>query len=252
MEVGHMRVEAVQPGRPSVESQRGELESARSWVTRDYAPEAERNPIYDRLFHPEALDWTTTTVLDVGAGPISYFDRIVPAGADVVAYDTLADEYNPLIPDKKIPIVASIPPRPFKLVAILNCLDHMDAPGELLAHVAPHLDPSGRVWVYCNVGQPYDPALHPQNFSSRDLIDLVGTFFDVERCGLIREGRLFPYAWWAICRPRTRGAIGRAVSHTLHQAVCAAQFARFHGVRAVIKGMKLIGLRRVLPKELQF
>ena len=240
------------PGRPSAASQEGEFESARQWVARQYKPEAERNPIYDRLFDPAQLDWTATNVLDVGAGPISYFDHIAPPEADVVAYDTLADEYNPLIPDKNIAIVAAIPQRRFTLLTILNCLDHMDAPRELLVHVAPYLGPRGQVWVYCNVGQPYDPTLHPQDFSAGDLITLVGEFFDIERCGLVREGRLFPYAWWAICRPRGRGAVGRAVAHGLHRAVCAAQFARFHGVRAVIKGIKLAGLRGVLPKELRF
>lgn len=240
------------PGRPSATSQQGELESAREWVRREYTPEAERNPIYDRLFHPERLDWATNSVLDVGAGPISYFDHFAPRGADVVAYDTLADGYNSLIPSKKFPIVAVIPPRRFRLLTILNCLDHMDAPRELLAHVEAHLDACGQVWVYCNVGQPYDPALHPQNFSSGDLIDLVGEFFDIERCGLIREGRLFPYAWWAIGRPRRRGSVGRAVAGLFHRLRCGAQFARFHGTRAVVKGTKLIGLRRLLPTELQF
>jgi hypothetical protein len=81
---------------------------------------------------------------------------------------------------------------------------------------------------------------------------LVRRFFDIERCGLVREGRLFPYAWWAICRPRTRRTIARAAADTVHVAVCAAHFARFHGLRAIIKTMKLAGLRRVLPHDLQF
>ena len=44
------------PGHPSEASQQGEFEAARRWVE-EFPPEAERNPIYDRLFAPASLSW---------------------------------------------------------------------------------------------------------------------------------------------------------------------------------------------------
>ena len=77
--------------------------------------------------------------------------------------------------------------------------------------------------------------------------------FQLRRCGLTREGPLFPYVWWGICSSRSRrpgvldwpGRVFFVVS-------CGVQFARFHLVRAVIKAMKLVGLRRLLPPVLRF
>jgi SAM-dependent methyltransferase len=192
-------------------------------------------------------------VLDVGAGPVSIFEHVAPASADVTAHDTLAEEYNTLVAGKQFPIVSIIPDRRFDIVALLNCLDHMDAPAELLAHVAPRLAPDGAAWVYCNVDQPYDPALHPQDFRFWQLIALVGGHFDIERCGLTREGRLFPYAWWAICRARRPGgSLRRLRRRWWFTAQCGAQYAWFHTVRAGIKLVKLAGGRGLLPEELRF
>lgn len=243
------------PGRPSHEAQTGELEAARRWVAEEYKPEGERNLLYDRLFAPAQVDWQRVSILDVGAGPVSIFEHVAPAGAAIVAYDSLAEEYNKLLSRKKFPITSTIPPARYRLITILNCLDHMDDPQELLAHIAPHLHEDGEVWIFCNVDQPYQPDLHPQDFRFWQLIDLTGRFFDIARCGLVREGRLFPYAWWAVCRPRSTSA-GRRLVEMLRRAAfnlkCAAQYGWFHGVRAVIKSVKIVGLRRFLPRELQF
>ena len=243
------------PGRPSHESQTGELEAARRWVAAEYKPEGERNPLYDRLFALEQVDWQRVNILDVGAGPVSIFEHIAPPGAAIVAYDSLAEEYNKLVPRKKFPITTTIPPAHYRLIAILNCLDHMDDPQELLAYVAPHLHEDGEVWIFCNVDQPYQPDLHPQKFHFWHLIDLTGRFFDIARCGLVREGRLFPYAWWAVCRPPSTSA-GRRLVEMLRRGAfnlkCGTQYGWFYGVRAVVKSVKILGLRRFLPRDLRF
>jgi len=35
-------------------------------------------------------------------------------------------------------------------------------------------------------------------------------------------------------------------------AVCAVHFACFHGIRAAVKGLKIIGLRLILPEAYRF
>ncbi|MDO8795687.1 MAG: methyltransferase domain-containing protein [Vicinamibacterales bacterium] len=241
-----------QPGRPSTTSQAGEFESARLWASQRQHDETDHHALYARLFQPASLDWNTLTVLDVGSGPLSVFEEFAPVGATVVPYDTLGGQYNELVPSKRFPIVAVLPAQQFRLVALLNCLDHMDEPAELLAHVAPRVAPDGRIWVYCNIDQPFDPALHPQDFRFWHLVALVSRFFDIDRCGLVREGRLFPYAWWAICRPRTAANPLRRVLQAWHVGACGLAFARFHAIRAGVKGVKLAGFRRFLPRDLQF
>jgi len=241
-----------QPGRPSTTSQAGEFESARLWASRRQHDETDHHALYARLFRPARLAWDATSVLDVGSGPLSVFEEFAPDGANVVPYDTLGERYNALVPTKRFPIVTAMPEGPFRLVALLNCLDHMDAPAELLAHVAPRVAPDGRVWIYCNINQPFDPALHPQDFRFWHLIVLVGRVFDIEQCGLVREGRLFPYAWWAICQPRTAASPWRPVRQAWHVAVCGLAFARFNAIRAGVKGVKMAGFRRILPRDLRF
>lgn len=240
------------PGQPSREAQAGEFEAARVWFTSQYDAEADRNPIYDRLFQPTSLPWDQVRVLDVGAGPISIFDHVAPATARVTAYDSLAAEYNQLVPDKKFPIVGEIPGGQFDLVAILNCLDHMDRPEELLEHVTPHLAPGGTMWMLCSIDQPYDPALHPQDFRFWQLITLVGRHFDIERCGLVREGPLFPYALWAVGGQRAMSPLRRRLRYSAFTVLCGLQYAWFYAVRAAVKGVKLLGGRRLLPQDMQF
>ena len=183
------------------------------------------------------------------------FEGMAPASASVDPYDTLADEYNLLAPIKKFRVHAEIPRPRYSLITMFNVLDHMDAPEELLAHLAPRLGDNGGMWMYVHIGRPFSPEEHPQVYAQAsplshvDRIAMVSRHFSIGRCGLTREGRLFPYAWWAICR--ARGALGRW-TQPLHLARCSADFARFHGARALVKGMKLAGLRRLLPSELRF
>ena len=208
--------------------------------------------VYERLFRMSALDYSALRVLDVGSGPMSAFEPVAPAGADITPFDTLAAEYNRAAPNKKFPIRDQIPRGRYSLVTLLNCLDHMDAPEELVDEVALLITDDGELWVYCNIDQPFDPKLHPQDFGAGDLIRLVERRFRIKRCGLVREGRLFPYAWWAVCAPLAGAKPQRVARRVFWTARCAITYARFHATRAVIKGIKLIGLRPLLPKELRF
>lgn len=208
-------------------------------------------PFYRRVFPFAAIDYATARVLDVGAGAISVFEREAPAGANVHPYDPLAEDYNRIAPDKKFAIRDQLPAEPATLITFFNMLDHLERPDEILAHFAAHLAPTGRAWIYCHLDRPFAPEEHPQEFRFWQMAPLVSRHFRIVRSGIIREGRLFPYAWWAICEPR-RPSMTEPVAVAAHVARAGAFYARFHAERAVVKGIKLIGLRRLLPEELQF
>ena len=101
-------------GQPSQISQAGELEAAHEWAHRVYDGSLGGVPLYDELFPIRTLDYSRTKVLDVGAGPISVFEPIAPEGAAIVPYDTLAREYNKLLPHKKFAIRDSLPDGRFR------------------------------------------------------------------------------------------------------------------------------------------
>lgn len=181
------------------------------------------------------------------------FEAVAPADARIVPYDTLASAFNRIAPHKKFQIHGRMPSGEFDLITLLNCIDHMHAPGELLADVSRRLAPCGELWIYSHVDRPFDALTHPQKFRFWQLIVLANRFLTVRSCGLIREGRLFPYAWWGVCR--RRDSAPRVVSHVralVLVAKCAAQYGWFHGVRAAVKAVKLLGFRRLLPRELRF
>jgi SAM-dependent methyltransferase len=141
-------------------------------------------PLYERLFHLSAIDYAHAHILDVGSGPMSIFEPIAPAGAHVTAYDSLAEEYNRVAPGNRFKVQADLPDAQFSLITILNCLDHMLAPDELVAALRSRLAPQGEVWIFCNIGQPYDPKLHPQNSSIQDLAR--------PRRGLVSDQTMWP------------------------------------------------------------
>lgn len=236
-------------GQPSQISQAGELEAAHEWAHRVYDGSLGGVPLYDELFPIRTLDYSRTKVLDVGAGPISVFEPIAPEGAAIVPYDTLAREYNKLLPHKKFAIRDSLPDGRFDVVALLNCLDHMDEPEALLQAVHQNVDESGRLWLFVHLDQPYDAVLHPQDFAFWSLIAMTERHFRILDCGLTREGPLYPYVWWAICdKHQTLGTI-RATTWWFLK--CATSYARFHAARAVVKLFRILGLRRLLPEPLR-
>jgi hypothetical protein len=130
----------------------------------------------------------------------------------------------------------------------------MDDPEELLLTLERYVEPRGEIWIYSNIDRPYDQELHPQDFKFWQIVLLVHRHYDIVRCGLVREGRLFPYAWWAVCRSRRRWpspALRLLWAATL-VAWCGRQYLAFHSKRAAVKAVKLVGLRRLLPRDLQF
>jgi SAM-dependent methyltransferase len=240
---------ALPPGQPQPEHQAAELTFWQSHL----AHWDLHLPSYLHALPFSEIDFARTAILDVGSGPISVFEKVAPPSARVTGYDSLADEYNRLARDKRFPIVGRLPAERFGLITSFNCLDHMDRPDELLAALAPALEPGGRLWIYCHIGRPYGADAHPQDFRFWHLVTLTNRPFQLLRCGLVREGRLFPYAWWGICRDRSgRRTLLDWPREAFWNTICAVQFAYFHGVRALVKGLKIIGLRRILPEELRF
>lgn len=236
-------------GKPSARSQSGELEAAREWVGAKYDSGWTGVPLYDAIFGLSNVDFSSLRLLDVGSGPISVFEPFAPENARVTAFDSLAAEYEGLIPGRKFPIRSSMPDQEFEIVALLNCLDHMDEPEALLAAACGRLAADGRLWVFANIDRPYEPELHPQDFKFWTLIAMMQRHLRIVDCGLVREGLIYPYAFWAICEPGRAGLSG--LTAIWWNAKCGASYAWFHAVRAVVKLLRIAGLTNLLPKPLR-
>jgi SAM-dependent methyltransferase len=238
------------PGRPHADSQSRELHY---WEHSGGVAHFDLHlRYYQRVFPFTAVPFNSARVLDVGAGAVSVWERMAPASASIVPFDPLADDFNRIAPDKKFPIRSELPAGPFDLISIFNCLDHMDAPSELLAALRPRLAPGGRLWIYVHIDRPFDPDEHPQLFRFWHPARLVSEHFRIERCGLSRETLVYPYAWWGICSPKRGGAVAAGLRTAAWTVVCGAYYARFHATRAAIKALKLLGLRRLLPPPYRF
>ena len=237
------------PGQPKGETQRVELAYWSSHVDKWN----QHLPTYRRIFPFANINYATTKVLDVGSGPVSVFEEVAPKDAVITPYDTLAIEYNRLTTHKRFPVVPYLQDERYGLITLFNCLDHMDRPAELLERLSQHLEPDGIVWICCHINRPFEPDAHPQDFRFWQLIATVDRIFRLQRCGLARDGILFPYVWWGICGLRTRHSPFIDLwRRTLFTSWCALHFARFHGVRALVKSMKMVGLRPFLPPVLRF
>jgi len=242
-------MDSAVPGGPRGATQAAEL---RFWQTDGITQWPRLARRYREVFPLESINYATASIMDVGSGPLSVMEEFAPAGADVVPYDSLAEEYNRLVPDKKFVIRADLPQRRFSHIMILNVLDHMEDPSSLLEHVAPRLADDGQVWIFTHINRPYAPEEHPQDFRFWQLTSLVQRWFDLQRVWIHCDGVLFPYAWCGIVRPKTNQRVHRAVGPILANLACALTLAKYYAIRAVVKGLKLIGLRRLLPKPLQF
>jgi Methyltransferase domain len=226
-------------GRPGEYAQSKELEY---W--RDHAHKVGYDihlSTYMRLFPFSSIDYTRDSVFDVGSGPVSSFESIAPADATVVPYDPLADEYNKIVKNKRFPICGSIPARRFTLITLFNVIDHMHQPSELLEELTNHLEENGSLWLYVHIDRPFTPAEHPQCFRFWQIIPLVGRYFDIQYCGLTRQSGLWPYAFWAICKPRQKARPFRSAPFI---AKLGIQKYYFHFVRLVYKVARLTGLKR--------
>ena len=195
-------------GNPAETSQRGELDywqhNSQSWNL--------KMQYYRQVFPFESIDYTRE-ILDIGSGPRSVFEDVAPQHAKVIPSDTLADEYNLLVPDKRFRVIANIPDRRFGLITMFNMIDHMNKPDELLAQVAQHLEGRGELWLYVHLDRPFDANLHPQCFRFWEVAPLMQKFFTIKTCGLCNEvpfvnvngfwcictakGKDRPSAWWS-------------------------------------------------------
>ena len=164
---------------------------------------------------------------------------MAPPSARITAYDTLAAEYNRIAPGKQYPITDTLPEHRYDLVTLFNCLDHMNDPGELLRALRTRLSSHGQLWIWCHIDQPFSPEEHPQDFRFWHLVSLVHGHFDILKCGLTRDGKLYPYVWWCIAGVRREAPV-RAVWKAYHTMRCAITFARFHARRALVKAGRIM------------
>ena len=87
------------PGQPQPDNQAVELEFWKEHLSHwDLHIEA-----YARALPLDAIDFAHTSILDVGSGPISVFEKMAPKGAIVVAYDSLAEDTPGLLPPRVFP-----------------------------------------------------------------------------------------------------------------------------------------------------
>src|SRR5579864_8496526 len=180
-------------GKPNALSQAGELEY---WKTSGIFLPNVHVTHYLKLFPFDSIDYSAP-ILDIGSGPVSVFESLAPPHADIVPADTLAEEYNRLVTDKRFAVVARIPDRQFPLITLFNMLDHMDDPAALLRQVARHA--SGEVWIYVHLDRPFDPHEHPQKFRAWSIARFIGSQLCIERCGLHAETPWL-HGFWAVCR----------------------------------------------------
>ena len=91
-----------------------------------------------------------------------------------------------------------------------------------------------------DIDQSFSTVEHPQNFRFWDVIALVRRRYDLMACGLIREGELYPYAWWGAGKTRECGALRQTIGTIGWSLSCGTAYARFHAHRATRKGLRLI------------
>lgn len=236
----HPTPESRVAGRPSDRSQAAEWDYWQRNRLEHWTHDWRR---YLNYFPFDKIDFGSQSVLDVGSGPVSILEYVAPPAADVCAVDALADNYNTLVPDKRIAIQSELPDRTFDIALLLNALDHMEDPGELLDVICARVKPGGELWLHVHIERPYPSDEHPQRFSFRGLNRLLGSRFTLRRVRIYRDGPVWPYAWCAIATPGASN-LGRIL---LADVTCAIARAWVFTFRAAIKGIKVIGMRSALP-----
>lgn len=232
------------PGNPSELSQSAELAYWQSHGLSDWKGFGAR---YLAVFPFDALDYTSQSILDIGSGPVSVFEALAPAGADVVACDALADAYNDLVPDKKFLICREMPSRAFDRITMLNMLDHMEDPDGFLRQVATRLSRDGEAWILCHINRPYGAAEHPQNFRFWHLTRMIQRHFDIRHAWLVNDGgaMLWPYAWCGRCVPQAANRFARSIVGLRTNASCLSTLAYYYARRFFRKAIRSIGMRRI-------
>jgi len=206
---------------------------------------------YSKCFPILSLDFERENILDIGSGAVSVFEKTAPAKAGITPYDLLADDYNRIAPNKKFPIQNRISQQArFSLITLFNMIDHVVDPVEILEFADHHLEKKGQLWLAVHLYQPHGPKGHPQNFSCSSIVGLVSTHFRIDRCAVIRESVPIPYLWVAELSKREKQQSSLVLAWFKYKAYL--RYFRFQSVRALVKAIKLAGLRPLLPKTWQF
>ncbi len=232
------------PGAPTEQSLSAELAYWERNELRLWRRDLER---YRGFFPFAQLDWAREQIADVGSGPFSVLEVFAPPEARVVAVDALADEYNARFPDKRYPIVQALPDQRFSLILLLNALDHMEAPDELLAVLEAHLAPGGQLWLHVHIERPYPTDEHPQRFTFAQLNRLLSHRFDLVRVRLRGDGGPWPIAWSAILAPRQHSATARAATVVWADITCTVARGWLWGHRMLRDGYS--ALRRLTRRS---
>ena len=206
---------------------------------------------YMKCFPLAGLNFDHETILDIGSGAISVLEKLATENSNVTPYDLLAEEYNRIAPDKKFQIQDHVPEEArFSLITLFNMIDHVVEPADVLDFAVKHLDKSGRLWLAVHLYQPHGKKGHPQNFSCRSVVDLISTRFRIERCGVIRESVPNPYLWYGelktSTKPQSHWTLGWFKFKT------GAHCFQFQLTRGLVKIIKIVGMRSLLPVAWQF
>ena len=177
----------------------------------DFEPEPYWAERLDRLGIPAAA-WQTLTVVEVGCGPTGMIFYLPPSRRKV-GLDPLLGRLQverPECVDLIRAVGEALPLRAGSadLVICQNVIDHVLNPHAVLDEIHRILRPAARLYLMAHTF----PALlfpflgfdtpHPHHWSSRQLLDLVGSHrFRIER--QTREPTRFPVTWRGLVDPRT-------------------------------------------------
>ena len=204
---------------------------------------------YQSSFFFDRIDYARESILDVGSGPISIFENIAPEGASVMPFDILADEYNRLAPEKRFMVSNQVPKgNSFSLITVFNMLDHVDDPEDILGYLQPLLRDDGKMWLAVHLYRPHGVTGHPQKFTCGSIVSLISKYFSIESCSIIREGIPVPIMWCGVLRPKEKSGRSSMTVVLLNYF----QYSRMMFTRIIIKALKILGMRALLPKPWQF
>lgn len=239
-------VEKYFPGKTDRESKNFELNY---WISKGVHSHELHLETYRRGFPLNQIKYNKEAILDVGSGAISIFENIAPLNAGITPFDILAEEYNKIIPDKKFQIKCELPEDDtYSLITIFNMIDHVSDPEDLLCFLQRRLREGGKIWLAVHLYRPHGIKGHPQKFTCKSIVDLLGKYFSIESVTIIREGVPIPYMWCGILSHKN------AELNMRWRAVLKGyvQYLWFQVPRVHAKFMKIIGLRFLLPQRWRF
>lgn len=206
---------------------------------------------YRHCFPIDGLRFESESILDIGSGAISVFERVAPSTAKITPYDLLADDYNAIAPNKKFAVQNVLPGgATYSLVTLFNMIDHVVSPDEVLRFAADHVSPGGRVWLAVHLHQPHGATGHPQNFNCSSVVNLLSVRFHIRRCGVIRESVPHPYLWHGELVPKTEPQSPLVLGWFKIETTLALLWMQ--AVRVAAKAVKIVRLRGLLPRVWRF